>query len=377
MLRFDVRGDRLDSLEAFRRQATAWDDLWLRCTGTRPAMRAASIAAWLRGFARDHVVQVPVVRGPDGRLLAGLVLQGPLRCRWGWPAGLINNCWNPEVGLLWDPRAPIGPTAARLAEQILGCRLPVLRLLDVPSQGEPWPSLLAALRDHSADVVVTASGGNVVLDLSEGLMASERNMSSGLRKRLRKTRRLLAEQGAIDVRVESPEDPDNARRSIERALEIEHAGWKGDSGSSVKSVPEAYQYFVDLAVDAASCGTLRISFLEVGGTPIAFEIGTVAGPVYHSTKVGYDEAFAEYSPGHLLMESLVGHFVEQGVLQFDCLSSMTPTLQRWGPTVQPRSRVLVTRPGWTGRTIATAYRFAYRSKQRFRPSLSATTVQDG
>lgn len=367
MLRVDLQTCRFDSLESLTDHAEPWHDLWRRSDDARPAALVATLAAWFQSFAPDHLVRVPVVRGGDGRWLAAILLHGPRRCRYGWPASLPTNPWNPDVGLLWDHQAANHATADRLADEILACGFPTMRWLDVPIESAPWAALIAALRNRLAHVVITPGEGNLVFDLSRGAKPVLEQRSANLRKKLRKARRRLERQGDLRVRVESPTDESDALVALGKALAIEHAGWKGKAGSSIRSVPEANRFFQDLVAQAAYQNALRVSFLELDGQPIAFEIGTVVGHTYHSTKVSYDESFANHSPGNLLMESLFEHFADHGVTRIDCLSPPTPTLMRWGPNVERRARVFVARPGIAGRAIATAYAAAIGFKRRSFP----------
>lgn len=364
MLKIELQADQWDSPGALETHRVAWDDLWQRTDGCRPAELAEATAAWLRHFAAKHAVRIPYVRGPGDRLHAAIVLHAPRRGAARRPARLTANPWNPGIGLLWDRSAPTAETADRLATQIRNCGFPLIRLLDVPVEDRPWPALLDALAGAGLHLVVTPSRDNLAIDLTAGFDAVRGRMSQGLRKTLRRGRRKLADRGDLAVRVESPGDAAAALSLLEQALAIEHAGWKGAAGTSVRSVPEAHAYFRDLAVIAADAGTLRVSFLELAGRAIACEIGTIARGVYHSTKVAYDEAYAAESPGHLLMEALLERFAGAGLRRFDCLSPPTPALLRWGPRHQRRARVLIAPPGPMGRLITGGFRFAHAAKRR-------------
>ena len=363
MLKIELQADQWDSPGALETHRVAWDDLWQRTDGCRPAELAGATAAWLRHFAAKHAVRIPYVRGPGDRLHAAIVLHAPRRGSPRRPATLTANPWNPGIGLLWDRSAPTADTANRLAVQIRNCGFPLIRLLDVPVEDRPWPTLLDALAGAGLHLAVTPSRDNLAIDLTAGLDIVRGRMSQGLRKTLRRCRRKLADRGDLAVRVESPSTA-AALSLLEQALAIEHAGWKGAAGTSVRSLPEAHAYFRDLAVIAADAGTLRVSFLELSGRAIACEIGTIARGVYHSTKVAYDEAFAAESPGHLLMEALLERFAGAGLRRFDCLSPPTPALLRWGPQHQRRARVLIAPPGPMGRLITRGFRFAHAAKRK-------------
>jgi hypothetical protein len=91
----------LDSIDALRDRAEAWDDLWQRSDATLPALRAELLAQWVEQFARSddfHAIGVEA----DGRLLAALPLVRRKVARVLDAAAMPCNEWSSSGDLLLD-----------------------------------------------------------------------------------------------------------------------------------------------------------------------------------------------------------------------------------------------------------------------------------
>jgi CelD/BcsL family acetyltransferase involved in cellulose biosynthesis len=86
---------------------------------------------------------------------------------------------------------------------------------------------------------------------------------------------------------------------LDEMFALEAAGWKGQEGSAILSVPADAIFYRSLALAAAEAGALRIAVLREEGRLIAFEYCVVGGSTVFAMKVGYDENRRRLQPGHL------------------------------------------------------------------------------
>lgn len=106
------------------------------------------------------------------------------------------------------------------------------------------------------------------------------------------------------------------------------------------------RFFHEIAETLARQGWLQLSFLEVEGTPIAsylcFEYKNEV-QVYNS---GYDpQAYAQLSPGWVLLARLIQDAIRQGRARFDFLQGDEDYKHRFGGVDEPVFRTLITRNG--------------------------------
>ena len=103
-------------------------------------------------------------------------------------------------------------------------------------------------------------------------------------------------------------------------------------------------FFHALAATCAEHGWLQLSFLEVGGEPIAsyfcFEYKNEV-LVYNS---GYDpQAYSQLSPGWVLLARLIQEAIAQGCARFDFLQGNEDYKHRFGGVDEPVYRTLIRR----------------------------------
>ena len=110
---------------------------------------------------------------------------------------------------------------------------------------------------------------------------------------------------------------------LDAFLTMEHLGWKGEAGTSIRSNADEMRFFEEFIPAAAEAHALRITRLMLDDKAIAFTIDLMAGQEVFALKVAYDPAFARFSPGVLLeLENLKYYLEDSGIARVD--SCATP-----------------------------------------------------
>lgn len=148
-----------------------------------------------------------------------------------------------------------------------------------------------------------------------------------LRRNLARHERHLQETGELSFSSVNAKDADGIEQAMGDFLQLEAAGWKGESGTAVAADPTLRAFYLGLK----SFNTLDLLFeihrLYHQDRCIAVQIGIRCGSTRYLLKIAYDEAYAASSPGSLMLWR---------TLQ-DCANSDTETLS------------LVTAPPWAAR----------------------------
>lgn len=116
-------------------------------------------------------------------------------------------------------------------------------------------------------------------------------------KDLDRRRRRLAEQGEVGWRCHREGGiPDTV---VERFLQLEHAGWKGENGSSLRSNPAEEAFFREAVARFGSENRAMFTELTLDGVAIASCVNFLSGRQGFGFKIGWDPAYKAYSPGIL------------------------------------------------------------------------------
>lgn len=143
-------------------------------------------------------------------------------------------------------------------------------------------------------------------------------------KRLRELRRLekkLAE--AAPVVFEKTVGYASILTRLEEFLLLEAKGWKGRQGSAIHSLKRNAAFARQAVSDLAMDGKASIYSLRSGSNPVSSMI--VLGNQQHQFpwKIAFDEAYARYSPGSLLMQRYTEEIEAAGEVVF-CDSLAAP-----------------------------------------------------
>jgi hypothetical protein len=264
----------------------------------------------------DREVRLAVIR--DGneyrsrlRLLVPFSVEKP-----PIPIGVpIMRTWSSPFGPLGTPLLDRDDPAGVLEDFFSMLARPHLKLPkvfvmpDMPLDG-PVASLLSAVAETRGLPLA------IVNKVQRPYLASELDGDAYLKQSLsphhlrefRRLKRRLAETGTLEHRV--ARTTDEIRLGVEAFLTLEAAGWKGRERTAM-AIDRFRAAFAREAVDRlAELDICRVHSLVLDGKVIACLIVFVEAGIAYTWKTAYDEAFATYSPGTLLMIEVTRQHLE-------------------------------------------------------------------
>ena len=265
----------------------AWDALNRRLFGDHPLLTTLFIDGLLRHFG-DGSEHLCIYRR-DGAVEAMCVLK-------------------PRNRLVWSsflpPQAQVAPTLVADAALLppLLASLPGLAIqLDLLCNDPAVGAVLsgAAPRRHLLNHALTMK-----VDLAGSFAAYWSSRSKQLQTNIKKRDKRLTDNGVIQRRVHIGA-PSDIVAAVDRYAALEGAGWKGRNGTAVGSTPAQHQFYRDLMLHAAADGHAFVSELWFGDTLAASRLILRQNGVYVILKTSYDESFADYSPGRLLLRDVI------------------------------------------------------------------------
>jgi CelD/BcsL family acetyltransferase involved in cellulose biosynthesis len=352
----DVRTVHLDSLDALRATAEAWDELWRRSDATLPSLRAELLAQWVEHFARPDDFHALAVEA-DGRLVAALPLVRR-RIAGLFEAGTMPcNEWSASGDLLLDSGVERARVLDALAAAIREMPWPLLWLDEAALDAPRWRELQRVLVGAGMTVAEHPRWqvGQVAID--HDWPAYKARWSRKHRQRMAWSLRRLTARGKVRLAVYSQLAPGEVASAMRQCFEIEDRGWKGAAGTSILRTPGMAEFFVRQAECAARWDQLEVVLLQCGNRPVAFCYGLWAKGVFHSLKTGYDPEHARQRPGQLLRYCLLERFFAGPERQaIDFQGPMNEAHAAWLPERYTVGRLAVAPRSLSGRLAVRAYR---------------------
>lgn len=248
-----------------------------------------------------------------------------------YPASLLM----PEhYRALVHPFAPLGtPLQSELPEADLAARL--ADLLKIAFKGDLPPLLIeeaatGSIFDRLADEMNSGQGlgiHRVEVGSRAALNAASQTQYPG-KKRQRELNRLLrklTEQGTVDFELARTQFDVLLR--FEEYLLIETRSWKGRRGTSIQSIKRHAAFARQAVSDLAREGRCEVLSMRLDGRPLASMILLSMNGYYFPWKITFDEHYARYSPGSLLMARL-GDYL-RSLPDFRMADSLAKTGTSW------------------------------------------------
>lgn len=264
----------------------------------------------------DREVRLAVIRDGDEfksrlRLLVPFSVEKP-----AIPLGVpILRTWSSPFGPLGTPLLDRDDPAGVLEDffSILArphLKLPKVFVLPEMRLDGPVASLLRSVAD--ARNLPLAIAGESERPFLESDLDGDTYLKQSLRshhlREFRRLKRRLGELGKLEYRVARTSE--EIRLGIEAFLALEAAGWKGRRRTAM-AIDRFRAAFAREAIDLLGEQDLcRVHSLALDGKIIACVVVFVEAGVAYTWKTTYDEAYAAFSPGTLLMIEVTRHHLE-------------------------------------------------------------------
>jgi CelD/BcsL family acetyltransferase involved in cellulose biosynthesis len=296
-----TRIEWVEDLARFEALALPWDAL-AASQRTPLLLSHAWFSAWWRWFGEGRLQTC--VLWQDERMTAAF----PLALQGGELRPLASNHGDFLVPLAASPE-----DLDRLIEAVLAHRFAAFVYVGMPRE---HPVAAALARRGARHLRIERSvDPDSVIDLPASFAEYEKTLSHNARGQINKFRRRLAKDHALSVRAVEP--PADLERELAAALAIEASGWKGEEGTAIASSAASEGFYRTVCAAFAKRGGLRLSFLEVDGRPVAFDLAVLDGSWLYSLKMSYTPEFEEYSPGILLRADVIRRCCELGLAAND------------------------------------------------------------
>ncbi len=166
-------------------------------------------------------------------------------------------------------------------------------------------------------------------------------LGSHHRRDLGRLRRRLEEMGAVEHAVARSQA--DVLSAMERFLTLEAAGWKGNERSAMATDRYRAAFAREAIYMLAAEDRVRIHALNVGGKTIAAMIVFVEGGVAYTWKTAFDETYAKFSPGNLLLAEITRqHLDDPNILKTDsCAVPDHPIMSRYWTEREPMETLII------------------------------------
>ena len=315
-------------LEVIDHLADEWRLLCEQAADDQPFFRPEFIRAHVRAISPHSRLAVITVR-EDGHLRLVLPLIEEFGTFGKIPLRKLRAPVDFNCGRFDAVRSagPVGDAAIRVAWQYLRTISSWDLLQLCYAQPGSTVSRLTALAQSDGFLTLHASDRpNPYVPLPrEPKLLGQLPRNARLRTKLRQVKRQLADLGGFHFHCVTKAEPE----SLERLFALEASGWKGLNRTAVVTKANVRHFFYELAAVAAHFGYLALYMLELNGELIAAHFALTYKGRCYSPVVAYNEAFSQFSPGHLIVSEILQDCVTRGFDAYDITGQDQEWKMKW------------------------------------------------
>lgn len=315
----DFSSEIITSLEDLYAIQNDWNVLALP-TGN-PLLQFTWYASCAEAFSENEQLHIIVLRDSNDVIAIAPLVK---RCERGvHRLEMLGSAILCEpVGFLYRDEGAL----AALVEAIADQQLPFISgKIDVTL---PEDEMIRTMCNRHRMLRVSRTTSSPYLPISVSWDEFERTISSSRRSSLRRALRRAQNYGKVSMEILTP-DVNETPHVLQEMYDVEHASWKSRTGTSIRSNPLLEKFFTGYARKMAAAGALRLCLMRINGKPIAMQIALDYNNRYWVLKVGYDEHFAQCSPGILLMHHTVQYAFRIGSTSVEFLGRDEPWIHIW------------------------------------------------
>lgn len=258
----------------------------------------------------DRQIRFAVIRDEDSRrsrvrLMMPFSVEKP-----GFSVGpSILRVWSNPFGPLGTPLVDAEGAAETIDNMLEALARPdaklpgILVLPDLRLNGRFTQLIKAVAIGRDLPLTVTNTFERPMLESQEdGDTYLKTTISKNHMRDMRRQFRLLGEEGRVSYNV--ARQPDEIRRRMEEFLALEASGWKGRKRSAMVMDRFRAAFAREAITNLAEVDAVRIHTLDLDGRAIASMVVFIMAGEAYTWKTAYDERYARFSPGKLLLADL-------------------------------------------------------------------------
>ncbi len=258
----------------------------------------------------DRQIRFAVIRDEDARrsrvrLMMPFSVEKP-----GFSVGpSILRVWSNPFGPLGTPLVDAEGAAETIDNMLEALARPeaklpgILVLPDLRLNGRFTQLIKAVAIGRDLPLTITNTFERPMLQSEEdGDTYLKSTISKNHMRDMRRQFRLLGEEGRVSYNV--ARQPEEIRRRMEEFLALEASGWKGRKRSAMVMDRFRAAFAREAITNLAEVDAVRIHTLDLDGRAIASMVVFIMAGEAYTWKTAYDERYARFSPGKLLLSDL-------------------------------------------------------------------------
>lgn len=336
----EIHVEVISDYQAFLELEPLWNEVAEAAGLDHPFLEHAWVRTWWECFGAGSSLRILVLKAGGQALAIAPLILTPVRM-WGIKVRRLGFFYNAHV-----PRADF--LVVNRHEEVYRAiwsylfqsrDWDLLQLCQLPEGSATLEAMSSLATADHCRIVTWLSGASPYLPLATTWDQYFESLAAKHRSNLRNRFKRLGGIGPVSVVTITAGE--TLAGDLEAGLQLEAAAWKGEAGTAISCDPQISKFYATLAQRAAERGWMRLSFLQAGAQRVAFDYSLFYKNRIHLLKIGYDPAYAPYSPSNLLLSMVLQEAFEQRVREYDFLGESADWKSSWTKHSRPHCWLFV------------------------------------
>jgi len=170
-----------------------------------------------------------------------------------------------------------------------------------------------------------------------------------------------------ELRLECYDSEGSIGKALDKFIEIEDSGWKGESKTSIKSNDSIYNFYNDIWNGFSNSDEFKtqIYLLYLNDTAIAGSISYRHNDSIYLHKIAYEDSLTEFGPGSILVKLILEKEFQAKEVTTLCLNTNPKWANRWHPKVYSLEAIESFNNNFKGLTLKVFF-CCYRTAKRIK-----------
>jgi len=328
----EIRIETITGHQSFLDLEPVWNEVAEAAGLGHPFLEFAWVRTWWESFGAGSALHVLVLRAGDRPIAIAPLILTTIRL-WGIKVrrlGFFYNAHVPCADFLIAERPE--EVYRAIWDHLSQNRCwDLLQLCQLPEGCDTLEEMLKVAATAQCRTGVWASDASPYVPLGPSWGQYFDSLAAKHRSNLRNRFKRLRAMGPVEI--DAITSAERLAQGLEAGFRLEAAAWKGEARTAIACHPDTSRFYSTLASRAAERGWIRLHFLQAGPTRVAFDYSLSYKNRIYLLKVGYDPAYAPFSPSHLLLCLVLQRAFEQGVTGYDFLGADAGWKLSWAKQV--------------------------------------------
>ena len=311
--------------------------MWDRCSYAAPFLSPEWILPWWRHlFGGGELWTIALWRGAKLAGLAPMFIHGHAEREVSFAGSGVSD----YLGFLTDDEVA-RPATQKICDHICrsASRWNHCNLVEIAPESPLPDAVFDSGFALEKGFAVEKSDGSVcpVLTLPPCMEVLDGCLSPKFRHNLRNSSNRLRDSGVVFENAAAEQDAEY----VEALIRLHGARWRARGEPGVLADPAMQDFLREVTREFRARGWLRFCGLRDRGELHAVTFNFCARGRWFYYLVGFDQKFAAFSPGNLLIRFAIGEAIRENAREFDFLRNGEPYKYKWRAQNRVNSRIFV------------------------------------